>query len=264
MTGQTMASTPPAPVGTERLGAKPGRAAGDRFLAVDRLTKRFGGLVAVNDVSLTVKARDILGIMGPNGSGKTTFLNCITGLYRPEQGTITFNGRSLVGLRPHQISRSGVGRTFQVPKVFLEMSLVDNMLAGVLHYREPLPALRQRAVELLAWIGLGDYIHHLGRELSGGQQKLLEFARALMPDPDLLLLDEPFAGVHPQLKERMMERLRELHGSGKTIVIVSHDVPSTYELCPRIVVFHNGVVIAEGTPAQIQDDERVVEAYFGN
>lgn len=227
------------------------------------LLKRFGGLAAVNGISLEVEDGALLGIMGPNGSGKTTFLNCLNGLYRPDGGRILLAGRDLHGLQPHEVARLGVGRTFQVPRLFPDLGVVENLLAPVLHVREGRGELMARARELLEWVGLGTMQDHLARELSGGQQKLLEFARGLMPDPRLLLLDEPFAGVHPELKGRLVERILDLNRQGKTALIVSHDVASLYALARRVVVFHNGQLIASGTAREIEANPAVLEAYFG-
>ncbi|GIX45963.1 MAG: ABC transporter ATP-binding protein [Candidatus Tectimicrobiota bacterium] len=233
------------------------------LLTLRNVSKRFGGLVAVDAVSLEVHAGDVLGIIGPNGSGKTTLMNCISGIYRPEAGEIVFCGRRLNGLRPHQIARLGMARTFQVTRIFRQLTVLQNMLAPVLHLAQPDALLQERARHWLAFVDLLEMQDSLGMELSGGQQKLLEFARALMGEPQLVLMDEPFAGVHPVLKEKLIGCILELHRQGKTFVVISHDMASTFRLCNRIVVLSSGAKLAEGPPQAIQHDRQVIDLYLG-
>lgn len=227
------------------------------------IRKQFGGLVAVNDVSFSVTAGEVVGIIGPNGSGKTSFLNCLNGIYKPDAGEVLLRGQPITGASPHTVARLGVARTFQVPKVFLELTVLENMYTPVLHLHKSMKAAQDRALELLNWVGLEELQHNLGRELSGGQQKLLEFARSLMLDPDVVLLDEPMAGVHPLLREKLVDRVQELRERGKTILVVSHDMPTLYLITQDILVFHQGAVVARGTPLELRANSLVVEAYLG-
>jgi branched-chain amino acid transport system ATP-binding protein len=233
------------------------------ILTVSNLTKRFGGVVAVDHLSFEVKEKEILGIIGPNGSGKTTTLNCINGVYRSDEGVISFEKRSLQGLLPHEIAHLGIGRTFQVPKIFKKMTVVENLLAPVLDSRESDAALRQKALQLLEEVDLALLKDNLGEELSGGQQKILELTRILMFDPKMILLDEPFAGIHPLLRTKFHEMILSLHRKGTTFILVSHDLPSLYLLSSRIIVLDNGRKIAQGSAKEIQRDDAVIEAYLG-
>jgi len=233
------------------------------ILTVANLTKHFGGVVAVDHLSFELRENEILGIIGPNGSGKTTTLNCINGIYRLDDGTISFENRSLQGLLPHEIAHLRIGRTFQVPKIFKKMTVVENLLAPVLDSPESDAVLRQKAFRLLEEVDLALLKDNLGEELSGGQQKILELARILMFDPKMILLDEPFAGIHPLLRTKFHETILSLHRRGTTFVLVSHDLPSLYILSSRIIVLDNGRKIAEGTAKEIQRDEAVIEAYLG-
>ncbi len=234
------------------------------LLSISDLTKYFGGITAVDHLSFEVGENEILGIIGPNGSGKTTTLNCINGIYRIDEGKILFNGMPLHhGMRPHEIARLGIGRTFQVPKIFKKITVQENLLAPVLNSPESDAVLEERATRLLEEVGLVHLKDNLGEELSGGQQKILELARILMFDPVLILLDEPFAGVHPILRAKFHEMIVLLHRKGKSFILVSHDLPSLYLLSSRIIVLNNGKKIAEGSAREIQNDEAVIEAYLG-
>ncbi len=233
------------------------------MLEVKNLTKKFGGLVAVNNLSFRANA-GILSILGPNGSGKTTLLNCISGLYKSESGEIYLNNRPIHVLKPHERARLGIGRTFQVPRIFEDLTLVQNMLVPVLHLKEDLDALQAKALQLLDYVNLYHLRDYLGKELSGGQQKLLELARALMFDVKLLLLDEPFAGVHPEIKKILMDRILALRHEGKTIILVSHDMVSVRTLSDRVMVLHNGEKIAEGAFEEVRHNQAVIQAYLGD
>lgn len=233
------------------------------ILSISNLTKHFGGVVAVDHLSFRIEEKEILGIIGPNGSGKTTTLNCINGIYKADEGTISYNENLIQELHPHEIAHLGIGRTFQVPKVFKKMTVVENLLAPVLDSSEPDTILREKALQLLKEVDLEPLRDNLGEELSGGQQKILELARALMFDPKLILLDEPFAGVHPLLRTKFHEMIFSLHKKGKTFILVSHDLPSLYLLSSRIIVLDNGQKIAEGSVHEIKRDEAVIEAYLG-
>jgi branched-chain amino acid transport system ATP-binding protein len=233
------------------------------LLEVHHITKRFGGLTAVEDLSFQVQERGILGVMGPNGSGKTTSLNCISGLYRPDGGKILIRGREIQGLPPHQVAKMGIGRTFQVPKIFKRMTVMENLMAPVLSSRLSDGELKGKAREHLAQVNLLDMEDRLGEELSGGQQKLLELVRILMFDPEILLLDEPFAGVHPTLKAMFYRQITALMSAGKTFILVSHDLTSVYALCQEIIVLDHGNKIAHDRPEGIKKNEQVIEAYLG-
>jgi len=233
------------------------------ILTISNLTKRFGGVVAVDHLSFSINENEILGIIGPNGSGKTTTLNCINGIYRGDGGMISFENRPIQGMLPHEIARLGIGRTFQVPKIFRKMTITENLLAPVLDSPEPDIALREKAIRLLQEVDLEPLKDNLGEELSGGQQKILELARILMFDPKMILLDEPFAGIHPLLRTKFHEMILTLHKRGTTFVLVSHDLPSLYLLSSRIIVLDNGRKIAEGSAKEIQRNEAVIEAYLG-
>ena len=233
------------------------------LLTVENLTKKFGGLVAVDDVFLEIKKETITGVIGPNGSGKTTLLNCINGFYVPENGTIRYKDKPIQGMKPHQVAKAGIGRTFQVPRIFKKMTIVENLMAPVLDSNLPDTSLREKALGYLGRVDMADLKDSLGEELSGGQQKLLEFVRLLMFDPDLVLLDEPFSGVHPVLKSMFHGEILDLRERGKTFILVSHDLVSVYTLSEEIIVLDVGKVIARGRPEDIKHNDRVIEAYLG-
>jgi len=230
------------------------------LLEIRDLTKRFGGVVAVNRCSLALAPGKIYGLIGPNGSGKTTLFNCITGLERRDAGEIFFRGKRIDGLRPHQVAACGIGRTFQIIRVFPELTALENLLVVT---REPFEVAHRRAQELLRFVTLDRLQNEYGGNLSYGQQKLLEFIRVLMRDPELILLDEPAAGVNRTLLNELLAAITRLRDQGKTILIVEHDMKVVMGLCERIFVLDYGEKIAEGPPAAIQGDARVVEAYFG-
>jgi ABC-type branched-subunit amino acid transport system ATPase component len=232
-------------------------------LVVSGLAKRFGGQVAVDDVSFTVAPGTILGLIGPNGSGKTTTLNLLNGVYRPDVGSIRVDGLELAGRGSGDFVSHGITRTFQTARVFTTVTALENLLVPTLHRREPRRSLERKAVGLLDFVGLVAHRDTPASELSGGQQKLLEFVRALMTDPSTVLMDEPFAGVHPSLKELMRERILERNREGTSFVIVSHEIPDLMRLCGTVVCMSDGRLISQGTPEEVTGDPRVIEAYLG-
>jgi len=230
------------------------------ILQVRNLVKRFGGVTAINGVSLSLEAGKIYGLIGPNGSGKTTLFNCITGIERRDSGAVGFKGRRIDRLKPHQIFHRGLGRTFQIIRVFPELTALENLL--VVTTSEFKPA-RKRAEELLRFVKLETLADEYAGNLSYGQQKLLEFIRVLMSDPDLILLDEPAAGVNRTLLNELLDAVKALRDRGKTIFLVEHDMKVVMGLCETVFVLDHGEKLAEGPPGMIQADERVIEAYFG-
>ena len=226
------------------------------------LHKAFGGVRAVDGCSFAVPRGRISGLIGPNGSGKTTTFNLLTGLAVPDAGQVLHRGENIAGRKPYEIFRRGITRTFQITRIFREMTVFENMLCAT-GLRVPDRVARERAEALIGFVNLGSLRGEYGGRLSYGQQKLLEFARALMTDPDLILLDEPAAGVNRTLLQQLLEHIHHLQERGKTILIVEHDMNVIMNHCERIFVLDGGVKIAEGPPAEIQRDERVVDAYFG-
>ncbi|WP_119421668.1 ABC transporter ATP-binding protein [Desertibaculum subflavum] len=227
------------------------------------LIKRFGGLVALDGVQFAAAEGEVLGIIGVNGAGKTTLMNCLCGLYQPDEGEIRLAGEDVTGRTPHEIAARGVGRTFQVPRVFRRMSLIDNLLVPVLRRRATDRALIDQAETMLERMRLIDLRHNFAEELSGGQQKLLEMARMLMPDPRVVMLDEPFAGVHPTLCRFMIEQIEAMAAERKTVLLISHDLTSIYRLSHRVLALNQGRVIAEGGVEAIRGNPAVIEAYLG-
>jgi ABC-type branched-subunit amino acid transport system ATPase component len=234
------------------------------FFRVDGLAKHFGGVHAVEDMSFTLAQGEIVGLIGPNGSGKTTTINMVTGALKPNDGAIRFNGAEMAGAAAHVFARRGIARTFQVPRLFRRMSVMENLVVPALSD----PAERRSAAEergrgVLAFLKLGHLADDYARALSGGQQKLLELGRALMLRPRLLLLDEPFAGVHPRLLEQIIEHIRSLNRDGLTIVVVDHNLEAIQSVVTRVMVMARGRKIADGEVAQVLQNPDVVRAYTG-
>ena len=232
----------------------------DFILEVRGVTKRFGGITAVDHCSLVLEPGRIFSLIGPNGSGKTTLFNLLTGIERCDVGEVWFKGARIDRLPPHQIALKGVGRTFQIIRVFPEMTALENLLVVARGELEP---SYRRALDLLTFVKLDRLQGEYAGNLSYGQQKLLEFVRVLITDPELILLDEPAAGVNRTLLNDLLAAIRDLRAQGKTVFIVEHDMKVVMDLSEKIFVLDYGEKIAEGPPGVIQANEQVIEAYFG-
>ena len=235
----------------------------ETVLEVDDIHKRFGGVSAVAGVSFQLARGQILGLIGPNGAGKTTIFNMISGIYRTDQGRISLAGQDITNLHPTRAARLGLARTFQVPRTFNDMTLEENLLVPAIRLRLGRAAAAARVRDLLQSIGLEDKRHHTASELSGGERQLLQFARAIMTEPKLLILDEPFAGASPDIIDLTMNRIREFATSGVACLVISHDIVSLPQLCKEVIVLADGAILAEGSFDQVRDDLRVIEAYLG-
>jgi branched-chain amino acid transport system ATP-binding protein len=248
------------------------------LLEARQVTKRFGGLTAVSEVDFTIPERAIVSLIGPNGAGKTTFFNLLTGLYTPTSGTMTFAGAQLVGRRPDEVVKLGIGRTFQNIRLFGNMTVLENVLVGrhtrtkegfwsaVLRgpgFHRAEKASRERAMELLEFIGLQNKADHLARNLPYGEQRKLEIARALASEPGLLLLDEPTAGMNPQETRATEELVFAIRDKGIAVLVIEHDMRFIFNLCDRVAVLVQGEKLVEGDSTTVQGDERVIAAYLG-
>jgi neutral amino acid transport system ATP-binding protein len=240
------------------------------YFATKELSRAFGGVVAVDRATVEFQEGKVNGLIGPNGCGKTTFFNLVTGMIRPDGGTITFKDIDLAGNRPHQVALGGIGRTFQVTRLFPRMTVMQNMLVAV--RRRSIRELAANAVRgddvaraerWLERVGIEHLRDTEARDLSYGQQKLLEIAGLLMGDPELILLDEPAGGVNPVMVERISTLVRDLNAEGKTFLVVEHNMEMVMSLCDHIVVFDRGAPVAVGAPQDIRRDQRVLEAYLG-
>jgi branched-chain amino acid transport system ATP-binding protein len=264
---------PPASLPSRAASATPAP------IQAEGLVRLFGGLRAVDDMSITLRQGEMLGVIGPNGAGKTTLFNLLAGSVRPSAGKIRIAGRDLTRAGANRRIAVGVGRTFQIPRPFAEMTVLENVLTGRQHQsgerfwrnlttpgrvaKEERAAV-DRARELLHFVTLSTLEGEPARVLSGGQRKLLELARVLMADPEAILLDEPAAGVNPSLLEIIIERLLTLNARGKSILLIEHNMDAVSRLCSRVVVMAAGRHLTEGTPPEVARDPRVIDAYLGN
>ncbi len=248
------------------------------MLVLKNVVKDFGGLRAVNGVSFALRDHAITGLIGPNGAGKTTLFNTIAGSFAPTSGSVEFQGRPIHGLAPHQVFHAGLVRTFQIPRPFPEMTVLENVMVvpsgqagerfwnnwlqrGVVARQERETLDRARGV--LSFIGLERVTHEYAKNLSGGQQKLLEIARAMMADPTLILLDEPGAGVNPTLLATIMDKIEELHDRGISFLVIEHNMDLIMALCDPVLVMAQGSLLMEGAPEEVRNDQRVLNAYLG-
>jgi branched-chain amino acid transport system ATP-binding protein len=242
------------------------------LLEIRDLTKHFFHLSALSMVSLGVEPGELLGIIGPNGSGKTTLFNCVTGVLRPSGGQVRFKGEDITGFTADRVYRRGIARTFQLIQIFPEMTVLENMLMAAQErkgtllgrlFRREEAAETERAMTLLEQFGIAAVKDTLASNLSYGQQKLLDFGMALMPEPEVILLDEPLAGVNPTMIKNLVGHILALNAQGYTFVVIEHNMEVVMSLCRRIVVLSQGERIAEGTPTEVADNPLVLDAYFG-
>ena len=234
------------------------------MLRLENVTKRFGGLTAVRNVSLEVQAGELLGIIGPNGAGKTTLFNVISGFYRPEEGRVVFDAADITGRAAHEIARLGLTRTFQIVKPFGNLSVSDNVMIGALSRLPSTRDARAEAARVIALCGLGPHASARAKALPIALRKRLEVARALATRPRLLLLDEVMAGLNPSELAGIIELIRRVHAEGVTLIVIEHIMAAMMRLAQRIVMLHHGEKIAEGTPHAIAHDRRVIDAYLGD
>lgn len=251
---------------------------GPALFSVQNLTKRFGGLTAVDQVNLEIHSGQIYGLIGPNGAGKTTCFNLITGLYTADEGQFLFDGRPYSPKAPHEVARLGIARTFQNIRLFASMTALENVMvgfhcrskAGVLgsilrlpHQRREELDIRRKSLELLEYVGIAQYANHVSTELSYGDQRRLEIARALATNPRLLALDEPAAGMNATEKLKLKELILRMRGDGRTLLLIEHDVKLVMGVCDAVTVLDYGKVIEQGSPQKVQQSKAVIEAYLG-
>ena len=234
-------------------------------LNVNNVYKNFGGLQVLKGVSFQIRGPELIGLIGPNGAGKTTLTNILDGALKPSTGTVYLNGKRIDTLPPYMVARAGLGRTFQVTRAFRRMTVMENLLvpAMALHATARRKEVEEKANEVLEFLTFDHLRNEYGRALSGGQQKLLELGRLLMLDPAVIILDEPFAGVHPRLMEIIYGYINRVNSEGKAIIIISHDMDTIFTLSKRLLVLNYGDLIADGEPDVVKNDPLVKQAYLG-